>query len=146
MVEFAIVAVVFFMLLLGIMDFGRMLFKWNAAAEATRWGARLAIVCDKPDDPDTISVQVRDRMQRILPELTEANIVITYYDPEGTPNNSCNKSTCKGVEVRLVNFAFTPISPFMNFGLTTVPAFQTYLTRESMESVNATRQNPACFI
>ena len=47
MVEFAFVAVVFFMLLLGIMDFGRMLFIWNAAAEATRWGARLAVVCDK---------------------------------------------------------------------------------------------------
>jgi hypothetical protein len=51
------------------------------------------------------------------------------------------------VEVRLANFNFTPISPFMNFGLTTVPPFQTYLTRESMESVNAAGdQNPACFI
>ena len=36
MVEFAIVAVLFFSLLLGIMDFGRLLFTWNAAAaEAT---------------------------------------------------------------------------------------------------------------
>ena len=139
MVEFAIVAVVFFMLLLGIMDFGRMLFRWNAAAEATRWGARLAVVCDK-----LTPNQIRDRMRRIVPELTDANIVITYYDPEGTPNNSCDKATCKGVEVRLANFAFTPISPFMNFGLTTVPPFQTYLTRESMESVNArvTRTRP----
>ena len=142
MVEFAFVAVVFFMLLLGVMDFGRMLFRWNAAAEATRWGARLAVVCDKLT-PD----QIRDRMRRIVSELTDANIVITYYDPEGTPNNSCDKATCKGVEVRLANFDFTPLSPFMNFGLTTVPPFQTYLTRESMESVNAAGdQNPACFI
>jgi len=142
MVEFAIVAVVFFMLLLGIMDFGRMLFTWNAAAEATRWGARLAVVCDK-----LTPNQIRDRMRRIVSQLTDANIVITYYDPEGTPNNACDKSTCKGVEVRLANFTFTPISPFMNFGLTTVPPFATYLTRESMESVNAAGdQNPACFI
>jgi TadE-like protein len=142
MVEFAIVAVVFFMLLLGIMDFGRMLFRWNAAAEATRWGARLAVVCDK-----LTPNQIRDRMRRIVSELTDANIVITYYDPEGTPNNACDKATCKGVEVRLANLGFTPISPFMNFGLTTVPPFQTYLTRESMESVNAAGdQNPACFI
>jgi Flp pilus assembly protein TadG len=62
MVEFAIVAVLFFSLLLGIMDFGRLLFTWNAAAEATRWGARIAVVCDKPT-PD----QVRTRMKRILP-------------------------------------------------------------------------------
>jgi len=130
------------MLLLGVMDFGRMLFRWNAAAEATRWGARLAVVCDK-----LTPNQIRDRMRRIVSELTDANIVITYYDPEGTPNNSCDKATCKGVEVRLANFDFTPISPFMNFGLTTVPPFQTYLTRESMESVNAAGdQNPACFI
>ena len=140
--EFGIVAVVFFSLLLGIMDFGRMLFTWNAAAEATRWGARLAVVCDKLT-PD----QVRDRMRLILPQLANANIVINFYDPPGTINNACTKATCKAVEVRLANFAFDPISPFMPFGIVTVPDFRTYLPRESMEAVNADGdQNPACFI
>jgi Flp pilus assembly protein TadG len=82
-VEFAFVAVVLFTVLLAIMDFGRILFAWNAAAEATRWGARVAVVCDKLS-PD----QIRDKMKRILPELTNANIVINYYNPEGTINNS----------------------------------------------------------
>jgi Flp pilus assembly protein TadG len=142
MVEFAIVAVVFLSLLLGIMDFGRMLFTWNAAAEATRWGARIAVVCDKLT-PD----QVRDRMKTILPELTNANIVINYYNPLGTINNACDEDTCKAVEVSLTGFTFTPISPFMPFGLTTVPDFRTYLPRESMEAVNAAGdQNPVCFI
>jgi hypothetical protein len=142
MVEFAIVVVVFLTLLLGIMDFGRMLFRWNAAAEATRWGARVAVVCDQLT-PD----QVRERMRRILPELTDDHIVITYFNPEGTPSTACDKSTCKGVEVSLSNFTFTPISPFMNFGLTSVPPFATYLTRESMEAINADGdQNPTCFI
>jgi TadE-like protein len=141
-IEFAIVAVVFFMLLLGVMDFGRMLFTWNAAAEATRWGARVAVVCDKLT-PD----QIRDKMKRILPQLTNANIVINYYNPEGTINNACDKSTCKGAEVSLTGFAFTPISPFMGFGLTAVPAFPTYLPRESMEATNAAGdQNPVCFM
>jgi hypothetical protein len=141
-VEFAIVAVVFFSLLLGIMDFGRMLFTWNAAAEATRWGARIAVVCDKLT-PD----QVRDRMRKIVPQLTNANIVINYYNPLGTINNACDKDNCKAVEVSLAGFAFTPISPFMPFGLTTVPDFRTYLPRESMEAVNAAGdQNPVCFI
>lgn len=141
MVEFAIVAVVFFMLLLGIMDFGRMLFQWNAAAEATRWGARVAVVCDHDSN------QIRALMKRIMPELTDANILITYYNPEGSPSASCDKSTCKGVEVRLSNFSFTPISPLMNFGLTAVPPFATYLVRESMETRNAANeQNPVCFI
>jgi hypothetical protein len=119
-----------------------MLFTWNAAAEATRWGARIAVVCDKLT-PD----QVRDRMKTILPELTNANIVINYYNPLGTINNACDEDTCKAVEVSLTGFTFTPISPFMPFGLTTVPDFRTYLPRESMEAVNAAGdQNPVCFI
>ena len=142
MVEFAIVAVLFFSLLLGIMDFGRMLFTWNAAGEATRWGARIAVVCDKLT-PD----QVRVRMRRILPELTNANIVINYYNPAGIVDNFCTMDTCKAVEVSLSGFTFDPISPFMPFGLTTVPDFRTYLLRESMEAVNAAGdQNPVCFI
>jgi len=141
-VEFAIVAVLFFSLLLGIMDFGRMLFTWNAAAEATRWGARIAVVCDK-----LTPEQVRTRMRRILPQLTNANIVINYYNPAGTVDNSCTMDNCKAVEVSLSGFTFDPISPFMPFGLTTLPNFRTYLPRESMEAVNtAGDQNPVCFI
>ena len=35
----------------------------------------------------------------------------------------------------------------MSFGLTTVPPFQTYLPRESMEAINAAGdQNPVCFM
>jgi Flp pilus assembly protein TadG len=140
MVEFAIVAILFFSLLLGIMDFGRLLFTWNAAAEATRWGARIAVVCDKPT-PD----QVRTRMKRILPQLTNSNIVITYYNPAGTVDPSCTMDTCKAVEVSLSGFTFDPISPFIP-GLT-MPDFRTYLLRESMEAVNAAGdQNPVCFI
>jgi hypothetical protein len=142
MIEFALAAVVFFSLLLGIMDFGRMLFTWNAAAEATRWGARIAVVCDKLT-PD----QVRDRMRSILPGLANDNIVINYYNPLGTINNACDKANCKAVEVSLAGFSFSPISPFMPFGLTTVPDFRTYLLRESMEAIDAAGdQNPTCFI
>ena len=142
MIEFAIVVSVFLTLLLGIADFGRMLFTWNAAVEATRWGARIAIVCDKLT-PD----QVRDRMRKILPTLTNGNIVIDFYDPLGTVNNACTKATCKAVQVSLTGFAFNPISPFIPFGAVTVPDFRTYLIRESMEAVNAAGdQNPVCFM
>lgn len=44
-VEFAIVVALFLTVLLGILDFGRILFTWNAVGEATRWGARQAVVC-----------------------------------------------------------------------------------------------------
>jgi pilus assembly protein CpaE len=45
-VEFALVAMVFFLFIFGIFDFGRALWQWNAAAKATHWGARYAVVND----------------------------------------------------------------------------------------------------
>ena len=84
-VEFALVVSVFISLLLAITDFGRILYTWNAAAEATRWGARVAVVCDQLT-PD----QIRSKMKVILPQLTDPNIAINWYNPEGTINNSCD--------------------------------------------------------
>lgn len=149
-VEFALVAVLFFTLVLGIMDFGRMLLMWNSAAEATRWGARSAVVCNKLT-PD----QVRGKMKQILPQLTNANIVITWYNPEGVVDAGCNNSNCKGVEVSIYNNAanandpnnlkLEAISPFMGFVMPPVPAFPSYLPRESMEATNAAGDsNPVC--
>jgi hypothetical protein len=45
-VEFALIAGMFFTLLIGIMEFSRVLFYWNTAAEVTRLAARSAVVCD----------------------------------------------------------------------------------------------------
>jgi len=139
-VEFAIVAVVFFTLLLGIMDFGRMLFAWNSAAEATRWGARIAVVCEKLT-PD----QVRTKMRVIMPQLSNDNIQINWYNPVGVVNNACDRSSCKGVEVRITGLTMPAISPFMGFLMPPVPPFATYLPRESMEATNAAGDsNPVC--
>jgi Flp pilus assembly protein TadG len=141
-IEFAIVCVVFVTLLLSIMDLGRILFIWNAAGEATRWGARVAIVCDKPT-PD----QVRDKMRKILPSLSNGNIQINYYNPEGTVDNTCDASTCKGVEVKITGYAVQPVSPFMGVVMPVVPAFSTYLPRESMQATSSQGdQNPVCFM
>jgi hypothetical protein len=86
-------------------------------------------------------------MKRILPELTNANIVINYYNPEGTINNSCDATNCKGVEVSITGLVVQPISPFMSLVMPQVPPFQTYLPRESMEAINAAgEQNPVCFM
>ena len=45
-VEFALVAVVFFMVLLGIAEFGRIMYVWNTTQEVTRRAAREAVVRD----------------------------------------------------------------------------------------------------
>lgn len=148
-VEFALVAVIFLTLLLGIMDFGRMLFTWNAAVEATRFGARVAVVCGKDD------ALVLAKMRNFLPQLSAANVVVTWFHPEGVANASCDKTNCKGVRVSLYsnpdnpddarNFRMQAVSPFMGFVMPPVPAFPAYLPRESMEASNAAgEQNPIC--
>ncbi len=45
-VEFVIVATVFFMMIFGIIDFSRAMWEWNAAAKATQFGVRHAVVSD----------------------------------------------------------------------------------------------------
>ncbi|MFQ5772984.1 MAG: TadE/TadG family type IV pilus assembly protein [Kiloniellaceae bacterium] len=45
-VEFAAVAFVFLLAVLGVVDFGRALWEWNAAAKATQAGVRYAVVSD----------------------------------------------------------------------------------------------------
>ena len=65
-VEFALVFLIFMTFLLAITDFSRMLFMWNAANEATRAGARYAVVCDSTAQ----QAQVLARMQALMPQIT----------------------------------------------------------------------------
>src|SRR5687767_11820365 len=86
-IEFSLGLLVFLMLVLGIVDFARMLFTWNAASEATRAGARYAVVCDDTGQ----QALVLARMQALLPQITTVSVAWT---PAG-----CTATTCEGVTV-----------------------------------------------
>jgi Flp pilus assembly protein TadG len=126
-VEFALVAVLFFTVLLAIMDFGRILYMWNSVAEATRAGARVSVVCDKGAN------RVLTEMQKFVP-VTSANVQIDWYDGSGAISTSCDSTNCAGVAVSVRDFTVTPVSPLTWIGFSTlaVPGFSTYLPRESM--------------
>lgn len=131
-VEFALVAALFFMLLLGAIEMSRLLWTWNAAGEATRLGARLAIVCDI-NDPI-----IKTRMRQMLPALQPANVVIDYLNP-GNPPNTCSAATCQSVSVTLAGYTHVPIIPFVPLSIP-IPPFQTTLPKEFMQSAG----NPVC--
>lgn len=128
MVEFALVLIVFLTFLLGIIDFSRMLWTWNAANEATRWGARTSVVCAKD------AAVVLTNMKKFLPQLTASNVEINWYGTDGNINNSCTPSDCAGVNVRITGLNYQWISPvgFSNYGSIPMPGFSTYLPREVM--------------
>jgi Flp pilus assembly protein TadG len=69
-VEFAIVSLLLFMLVFGIIDFGFAFFSWNTAANAAREGARKAAVVDD------MSV-VRDRVMATSEGLDPAKMQVT---------------------------------------------------------------------
>lgn len=126
-VEFALIASIFFTLVFGVMEMGRILFYMNTAAEATRLGARVAVVCD------VNAAVIKTKMINMLGILTAADININY-----TPA-TCNASTCESVTVSVTKNNIRTFIPFipLRFNL---PAFSTSLPRESLTSAN----NPVC--
>lgn len=130
-VEFALVAIIFFTLLLGIAEFGRWVYTLNAASEATRLGARVAVVCDKDD------AEIRSRMQVFLPQAKSENIVISYSPAD------CTVNSCQSVTVSLSGVSIGGLAWFLPSALP-IPPFSHTLPRESMLSAIDGDNNPVC--
>jgi Flp pilus assembly protein TadG len=129
-VEFGIVSALFVTLLIGVMEMGRMLFYWNSAAEATRLGARMAVVCDIGD------ADIKARLRQVVSSLPADHISISDL-PSG-----CTIDTCQTVTVRIVpGVSFTPVIPFLSLSVS-MPSFSTTLPRESLSSEGGT--SPVC--
>lgn len=126
-VEFALVAVLFFSVLIGVVEVSRVLFYWNTAAEATRLGARMAVVCDAD------AAIIKARMRSLLPMLSASNIQLDY-SPGGCDSDAATaRSTCQSVSVSVNGVSVKTFVPLMPAALT-MPAFTTTLSRESMDS------------
>ncbi|HEV2610993.1 MAG TPA: TadE family protein [Noviherbaspirillum sp.] len=127
-IEFSLALLIFLTFLLGITDFSRMLFTWNAANEATRAGARFAVVCDDNTGDDA---QVLAKMQAMLPQIADINMT---WVPAG-----CTSADCEGVTVEIANLNYQWISPIAGLVARApipMPTFSTFLPREIM------RQDP----
>lgn len=123
MIEFSLVLLIFLTFLLGITDFTRMLYTWNAASEATRSGARYAVVCDDTNK----KANVLARMQRLLPQIQDIDLAWTP--------SSCTSATCQGVTVTITSLNYQWISPIAGHAALAaipMPTFATYLPREVM--------------
>ena len=68
-IEFALVATVFFTMIFGLIDFSRAMWEWNAAAKATQFGARYAVVSD------IVSVDYKDFSGLSISGVTAGNNV-----------------------------------------------------------------------
>ena len=132
-VEFALVGTVLISLLLGITSFGHWMYTLEMVSDATRAGARIAVVCDLSDT--AIRAAIQNRVPQL--SLTNAQITVQYVPP------GCTKNTCQSVSIGLAGASYSPWFPAA--AAFPSPPFTTSLPRESLESVNAAGEtNPTC--
>ena len=123
-VEFALVFVFFMALVIGVMEFARLMLVFSAAVEATRLGARVAVVCG-PED----GAAVRARMKQTLGILEPENILISYPEP------GCAPATCEPVTVRLQDARVRLYNPLVPIEVP-IPSFASAVSAESRDSQN----------
>ncbi|MBI5278024.1 MAG: pilus assembly protein [Burkholderiales bacterium] len=130
-VEFAVIAIVFFVLLLGMIQAGWLLFQWNAAADATRRGARTAAIVAMND-----RAAIERAMLLPLAGLEGATVNIEY-SPDGvdfSAGSCAGRGTCNYVRVSLA-YQFRP--QFVFGTLPTPIAMPTFSTTLPVEALGA---------
>lgn len=130
-VEFALVSAFggLLIVLIGSLELGHVLFYLNTANEATRLGARIAVVCDAND------AMIKSRMTDLLPVLQPDKISVSYA-PDGCASSAENaRKTCQLVTVSITGLQIDTVIPFVPFSVT-MPSFSTTLPREAMNSDN----------
>ena len=96
-VEFALVVVLFFMTVLGITDFARAMWEWNAAAKATQAGVRFAAVTD------LIALDMKEFRGLFYGLRTGSEIPV---GATGTSTIACDVNGCAGDPGRMDLAAF----------------------------------------
>lgn len=140
MAEFAVVAGVFFMMIIGIIEFSRLLYTHNALTDAARRGARFAILHaeNHPCVPNVVvygetnidPVTCAPSGPALISGLTPGMVTVQYAAP-GTNRYGLNLGTAT---VTIRNYQFNLSIPFFRQSLT-LPAYTTTLTAESAGNI-----------
>ncbi|MES3032393.1 MAG: TadE/TadG family type IV pilus assembly protein [Gemmatimonadota bacterium] len=105
MVEFAIIAPLLFVLIFGIIDFGRAFFLYNNLTNAAREGARLGAVLDAINIPEAtrrtqIQAHVRSKINDDPVRVAASTVTVTF--PGSAPAQTAR--------VQIVNYPFVPVT------------------------------------
>jgi len=141
-VEFAVIGLLVFTLLFGVVEIGRLYFTVNALDEAVRRGTRLAAVCNI-SDPVVLRRAIFNAAtdagtSKLIGNLATTNLTLTYLDVNGAlvanPGDLVSANGFRAiryVQLSLQNFVFKLFIP--GFGVPiTLPAFRATLPRESL--------------
>lgn len=114
LVEFALIASVFILVLVGLFDVGRLVYAYHTVNNAAREGGRQAIV-----DQTLAHVQARAAGHSVGLGVTAADVVVDYRDP-GTPEAASSCDSELGTDaiygclaVVRVPYAYTAATPIV---------------------------------
>lgn len=140
--EFAVVALLFFMIIFGIIEFGRLLYTHNALTDATRRGARYASLHSK-DDEEKVKNEVVYGSQASLEDFDKATAIpvinglttdmveVSYVGIPLSETETTSYGTNLGyATVKIEGYTFDLLIPVIGRQLT-LPAYSTTLTAES---------------
>ncbi len=142
-VEFAIIGLLLFTLLFGVLEMGRLYFTVGALNEVVRRGARLAAVC-QISDPVVLRRAIFNAAtdaggSSLIGNLDTADLSLIYLKENGAlvpsptdPNDVVDGyRAIRYVQLSISNFTFDLFIP--GFGMTiTLPVFRATLPRESL--------------
>jgi Flp pilus assembly protein TadG len=137
LVEFAIIGAVALMMIFAVVEIARAIFVANALTEATRRGARMAVVCPINDPAiaqvATFNAPGGGNTSPIVSYLDTSDFVLEYLDRAGNVLDSPrdNFLAIRYIQLRVVDFEHELLIPFANFTFT-MPEFSTRLPRESL--------------
>ena len=141
--EFAVVALVFFIIIIGIVEFGRLLYTHNALTDATRRGARFASL-NSATSGDAVKNEVvygrnatydvngNPTSAPVINGLTTSMVSVEYVGvPIGTTGTMTGYGTNLGTTtVKIEGYTFDLMIPLLGRQLT-LPTYSTTYTAES---------------
>lgn len=140
LVEFALVAMIFLVVLFGIIEFSRALWTYNTIVQATRAGARFAVV----EVPTSTDIEVQRFVAYhnstgtgtpVLPGLSTSNVSVNYWKINPATGAyeapTPNKYAADVIQVGITGYTFNFIVPIFGTSLT-LPGFTTTLQLEGL--------------
>ncbi|MGI8996385.1 MAG: TadE/TadG family type IV pilus assembly protein [Pyrinomonadaceae bacterium] len=127
LLEFAIGALIFFTMMFGVIEFSRLLWTHNTLVDATRRGARFAVM--NSQDADAVKEMVVYGMTNppkpVAFNLTTDDVEVDYST---TPNFGVKQGT---VSVKITGYQFNFVVPLLLGAPLPLPEYHTTLTGES---------------
>jgi Flp pilus assembly protein TadG len=135
LVEFALVAPILFLLVFGIVDFGRALFTLNNLTSAVREGARFAAVQSAGTTQATVRQQVQNYLAEFGGDPVDPNSILM------NPSTITTATVC--VRVWINGYQFQPITPLPRMiGLGTISMSPSAVFRWEQTTSTATCPPP----